>query len=231
MEFQKEYALPRHPNEHIHARWDKGFKSVQLFFRNRLIQEINDIEKIKEGFVFDDPELNKVKLSFTKRPQTLNVAVEGFDSISNLNHPFRDYSGSTRVMWGLSTIALIGFIFYLYTIVMLSEFTIPELMLITLALQGLTVGIYVNAAVLIRKILVWPFILAFSWFSLNYIATFFFTILNPNFISIFWLVFYSVFLVLLILRIPLATKVLRYKNHINRGTTHINPETLDNIQV
>ncbi len=212
MDFQKKYALPRLQDEFILAQWERGFKSVKLFFRDRMILEINDPSSIKRGFVFNDPELNKIELTFSERPMTLNIIIDGFHSISNQTHPYRQYRSNTAVMWMLFTFALIVALFFLYKYSSVLSWVLADIVI-----NFLSVVVYLNAALLIPRNYVWPFFLAFGWYCLFTLIVLAGVFLDPNIMTIGLLVGRLLFLYLLIRQFPQAVRVLKYKRHTNKA--------------
>jgi hypothetical protein len=91
MDFQKAYPHPRLAGETIVVQWTRGYTSVKVWFRSRLIGELNDPRGLFKGISLEDEMVGKITVQLSRNPYFLNVLVDGYHSPVNTLHPLKTF--------------------------------------------------------------------------------------------------------------------------------------------
>ena len=89
MDFEKKYPLTHRSNEHVLVQWTRGYKQVDVYYKENLIGSVTGAAKLKNGTSFLS-ELGEIKLKLSEKPVMLDVIVDGYHSPVNVSHPVRE---------------------------------------------------------------------------------------------------------------------------------------------
>ncbi len=107
MDFQKKYPILQLPNEHILIQWEKGYKYVELYFKERLIGSVTGFAKLKRGVKFNDVELGLVELKLSEKPIAIDLIVAGYHSPVNVTYPTKELKSASTIFFALAVLAVI----------------------------------------------------------------------------------------------------------------------------
>src|SRR6218665_974859 len=160
MDFEKKYHLTQHKGAFILVRWTRGYKEVEVYYKDQLLGKLENAARLKRGVFVESPELGKVELKLTESPMTIEVIVDGYHARNNLNHPSTQLKSASTYFTILAVFALLGAGFegYRYRL-------IPDLAIIISSINVAIIAVYVIAAIYTRKSKPWAFYLGFSVFS------------------------------------------------------------------
>lgn len=165
MDFEKKYPLTQLPGEFILVQWTRGYKEVELFYKEESIAHVQGAMKLKQG-ISVSTDLGVIKLKLSEKPVMLDVIVDGFHSPVNVSHPMKELKKTSTFFW---LIAVFSFIAGALEVGICSD--IPPLMLIVLVIDLIVFATYVLSAVFVSKGKSWAFYLGFSMFSLFTLLT------------------------------------------------------------
>jgi len=166
MDFEKKYHLTQHNGNFILVRWTRGYKEVEVYYKDQLLGKLENAARLKRGVFVESAELGKVELKLTESPMTIEVIVDGYHAKNNTNHPAIQLKSASTYFTILAVFALLGSAFEAYR-----YSAIPDLAVIISSINIAVIAAYVIAAVYTRKSKPWAFYLGFSVFS-------FFTLLS-----------------------------------------------------
>ncbi len=206
MDFQKKFSLPRHPEEFVIAQWERGYGRLHLYFRDRLVAEVNSAAKLRNGVKFTDPELNTVELLLTGKPMSLNLIVDGFHSSSNRIHPYREIRESERLLWVV--------VFFAFITLFLPEFGSADFWL-----NAVSLVVYLLPIFLLPKLQFWSYFVALGWFSLFTLFAALLTLANWFNIVLVIVLFARIIILILMIRFAKdASSALRHKRYLKMNS-------------
>jgi hypothetical protein len=90
MEYQKTYRNPKNEKEEFIVSWERGYRSVQIHYRNELIGEVIGIRKLIQGEKFEHSTAGTIEIKLKEDPYFIQLIVDGFHSPDNLHYPISD---------------------------------------------------------------------------------------------------------------------------------------------
>lgn len=88
--------------------WESGYRNVQIWFRERLVATIANPSSLKKGIKIKDEELNEIELSFSERPMTIDVVIDGYHCPTNRSHPLKTFKLVNKSFWVIFILAVLG---------------------------------------------------------------------------------------------------------------------------
>lgn len=155
----KSYPIPN-SHESIALQFERGYYNIHIYYRKRLITIVENIEQIKNGFVYHDDELGKIELTLSESPITINVIFDGVHSSANASNPAKLLGDCTKIFATLGSLSIIG------TVISYGNLQHSDLATIVIQLiydLGLT-AIYFIAAIYTSKGKAWGYFLGFYSF-------------------------------------------------------------------
>jgi hypothetical protein len=222
MEYQKKYPIPKLKNEFLLIGWDRGYKNIQLFYKDRLIETIQNASQLKKGLTIQDSELNRIDLKFSDTPMAIDVVFDGIHCASNVSHPFKEMKKFGSVFW---MIAIFGLCFSAFELAV--NYKYSNAYLIVLAIDLPIVIAYFISALFVSKSKPWAFWLGFTSYSFAFLITVFSIILELN--SILFGINFIIRLIFMIFMIRMVKTVLnvsKHKNYLNNSGEDL--DLLDN---
>jgi hypothetical protein len=160
MDYEKKYPITQQPGEFILARWERGYKYVELYHKDRLIGSVSGAGKLKAGTAIADNFFHKIELKLSEKPMMLDLVIDGYHSPVNQAHPLKELKATAPFFW---IIAALSFIMGALEVGNLGSF--PTFQLIFLVIDMLIVGTYITAAIMIGRKQPWAYIMGFVVFA------------------------------------------------------------------
>lgn len=155
MDFQKKFPLlGKTPNDYLLLQWERGYKNVEVIYRDQCIDTVANPSQIKKGYVNHIDNFGKLELLFSESPMTLNVIVDGFHSPINAEFPAKRLHRVSTVFWILFVFSIIGTFIESQQIGLSSPIG-----MIVLLINSIIVTIYLLAAIFTKKGAVWAYFL------------------------------------------------------------------------
>lgn len=85
--YERAIAHPKIRNEFLIVKWSKGFKTTEVWYRDRLVKIIHGINALKQKVFINDEELGVVEIYLEENPFIINLKIDGIHSIENVKHP------------------------------------------------------------------------------------------------------------------------------------------------
>lgn len=210
MDYEKKFPLTRRPHEFVLAQWERGYKNVTLYFKERELISIPNPNVLKKGFTFHDAELNEVNVKFSESPMSLNITVDGFHSPVNVNHPKNQIKTVTRVFFVIAFLGLLG------TIVEMGYYP-PNTAagLITLLINLIIMTCYILAIVSTYNQKAWGYYFGFGGYTFNIVITLLGTMLNANLLSIMMLLVKGIIYAVILSYIKTAISLSKHEKYKN----------------
>lgn len=217
MDYEKKYPITQQPGEYVLAQWERGYKYVELFYKDRLIGSVSGAGKIKKGITLKDDVLNTIELRLSEKPVMLDLIIDGYHSPVNQSHPRKEIKGTSTFFWIISVLSLV------VGLVEVGSLTgSPGIIQgIVLAVNLTFVAIYIVAAIFVSKGQVWAYYMGFILFCLLFLLNLPFT----NF-SLFGIIFFLMRAAALGVLIYNLKTVISVQKHAKYGR-YTNEELLD----
>jgi hypothetical protein len=90
MEYQKKYRNPKNESEDLIVSWERGYREVQIHYRDQLVGVVSGIRDLLKGKAFTDPSLGSVEVKLEEDPYFIQLIVDGYHSPDNLHYPVND---------------------------------------------------------------------------------------------------------------------------------------------
>jgi len=164
MDYEKKYPITQQPGEFIIARWERGYKYVELYYKDRLVGSVSGAGKLRSGVTIKDDFFHKIDLKLSEKPVMLDLVIDGYHSPVNRAHPLNELKAMGPIFWILGTMS---FIAGALEVGGLSGFKI--LQTIFLLINMTIVGMYFLAAVMVGRKRPWAYWMAFGVFSLVFL--------------------------------------------------------------
>lgn len=162
MDFEKKYPITQQPGDFVLARWTRGYKQVELYFKDKLIAAIDGGTKLKKGIKVQTEPLGMIELKLSETPIMLNLIIDGFHSPVNTMHPEKMFKKSAMFFWLLVTgVVLLIFIDGASINFKNGSVSIDGI------INFIYLGIYITSAILVSKGKVWGFYMGFGAFALS----------------------------------------------------------------
>jgi len=208
MEYQKKYAIPKLQNEFLLIGWDRGYKNIQLFHKDRLIETIKNASQLKKGLRIQDQELHTIDLKFSESPMAIDVIFDGIHCASNVSHPFKEMKKFSPIFWMIAIFGLLASAFELAV-----NLDYPLAFQIVLIIDTPIVLAYFISAIFISKIKPWAFWLGFTTYAIVFLISLLGIILSLN--SFLFGINFIIRLTFLIFMIRMMKTVLNVSKHKN----------------
>lgn len=211
MEYQKKYPIPKLKNEFLLIGWDRGYKNIQLFYKDRLIETIKYAAQLKKGLTIQDIELNRVDLKFSDSPMAIDVIFDGIHCASNVSHPFKEMKKFSPIFW---MIAIFGLLASAFELAVNLDYTLA--FNIVLIIDTPIVLAYFVSAIFVGKTKPWAFWLGFITYAIVFLISILGFVLSLNsFLFVINIIIRLTFLIFMIRMIKTVLNVSKHKNYIN----------------
>ncbi|MDH4474754.1 MAG: hypothetical protein QE487_19270 [Fluviicola sp.] len=207
MDFEKKYPITQQPGDFVTVQWTRGYKAVDVYYKDELIGSVQGSAKLKAGTKISTV-LGTIELKLSEKPIMLNVIIDGYHSPVNVSHPAKELKKTAVFFWMILTFAVIA---SLMEGVYLSTELSAEV-IVTL-INFVIVTVYFLSAVFIRSGKPWAYYMGFSMFGLMY-ALSLISFLGP--VTIFLIIvflFRTGFLVVLILNMKHANSAIKHQRY------------------
>lgn len=222
MEYQKKYAIPKLKNEFLLIGWDRGYKNIQLFYKDRLIETIKNASQLKKGLTIQDQELHTIELKFSESPMAIDVIFDGIHCASNVSHPFKEMKKFSPIFW---MIAIFGLLASAFELAVNLDFSLA--FKIVMIIDTPIVLAYFISAIFISKVKPWAFWLGFATYTIAILISFFEIVLSLNgFIFTINIIIRLTFLIFIIRMMKTVLNVTKHKNYMSFSGEHL--DLLDN---
>lgn len=211
MEYQKKYPIPKLKNEFLLIGWDRGYKNIQLFYKDRLIETIKYAAQLKKGLTIQDIELNRIDLKFSDSPMAIDVIFDGIHCASNVSHPFKEMKKFSPIFW---MIAIFGLLASAFELAVNLDYTLA--FNIVLIIDTPIVLAYFISAIFVGKTKPWAFWLGFITYAIVFLISILGFVLSLNsFLFVINIIIRLTFLIFMIRMIKTVLNVSKHKNYIN----------------
>lgn len=211
MEYQKKYPIPKLKNEFLLIGWDRGYKNIQLFYKDRLIETIKNAAQLKKGLTIQDIELNRIDLKFSDSPMAIDVIFDGIHCASNVSHPFKEMKKFSPIFW---MIAIFGLLASAFELAVNLDYTLA--FNIVLIIDTPIVLAYFISAIFVGKTKPWAFWLGFITYAIVFLISILGFVLSLNsFLFVINIIIRLTFLIFMIRMIKTVLNVSKHKNYIN----------------
>lgn len=217
MDYEKKYPITQQPGDVVIARWERGYKYLELYYKDRLVTSVEGIGKLRKGFRITDPELNVIELKLSESPMMLDVIIDGYHSPANVSHPSKELKKTATYFWIITVFA------FLMSIGEGMLFGLNPIGGIVIGIDLLVVAAYVVALIYVRKGKPWAYFMGVSVFTVMFLLSLF-SLLIPNLVGIIGFVLRVLFLVLLLTNMKYAVAA---QKHLRYGTQEGNVDLLD----
>lgn len=212
MEYQKKYPIPKLKNEFLLISWDRGYKNIQLFYKDRLIETIKNAAQLKKGLTIQDIELNRIDLKFSDSPMAIDVIFDGIHCASNVSHPFKEMKKFSPIFW---MIAIFGLLASAFELAVNLDYTLA--FNIVLIIDTPIVLAYFVSAIFVGKTKPWAFWLGFITYAIVFLISILGFVLSLNsFLFVINIIIRLTFLIFMIRMIKTVLNVSKHKNYINK---------------
>ncbi len=213
MEYQKKYAIPKLQNEFLLIGWDRGYKNIQLFYKDRLIETIKNASQLKKGLRIQDQELHTIDLKFSESPMAIDVIFDGIHCASNVSHPFKEMKKFGPIFW---IIAVFAIVFSAIEIGITRR--VPLAGTLTMLFDTIIVIAYILSAIYVSKSKPWAFWLGFITYSFVFLLTVLSVVVTlGSFLFIVNFVIRLTFLIFMIRMIKTVLNVSKHKNYMKNS--------------
>jgi hypothetical protein len=213
MDFQKKYPLLHLQNEYINIQWTRGYQSVELYHKERLVGSVTGYDVLLEGVQFNDAELGLIELKLSEHPLALNLIVAGFHSPVNASYPTYELKVAARIFWVLASLSII---------IGLANGIIASLWAGSLSgtnfLNLVAMLIYTISATMTERGKPWAFYLGAGFHLLLMLILLLMFIFGSNIIVLFLAVFQLIVVVFLSSYLKNANEAHRHRKFEGRGS-------------
>lgn len=163
MDFQKKYPILQSPDEHVLIQWTRGYRNVNVMYKERLVTSISGYAKLKMGIKMNDDELGTVELKFSEKPIAIDLKIDGYHSPVNVSYPTKELKSASTIFVVLSVISVLG---ALYEGMSYTQWYGSLVGTIVTIINLFSIATYITAAALIKNGYAWGFFLGSSWYTL-----------------------------------------------------------------
>lgn len=215
MDFEKKYPITQQPGDFVLARWTKGYKQVELYFKDELLANVTGGSKLKKGLKVQTTKLGTIELILSETPIMLNLVIDGYHSPVNTMHPIKMLKKSAMFFWLLVTGVIVT------TSLGGMRFDFADLILsIDGIINLIYLGIYISSAILVAKGKAWAFYMGFGAFALSSLFAL---------LTVFFLGFFGV--IALVVRAIVMYFIITNFKHANGTLKHLKYATPTNIDL
>jgi hypothetical protein len=218
MDYEKKYPITQQPGDFILVQWERGYKYVEVFYKDKMIGSVENAGKLKKGFVIQDEQLGNILLKLSDKPMMLDVIVDGYHSPVNQMHPKKQLAKLSAIFWIIVTFAVIGAILEGVTIGLDMSIGV----IITM-INILIIAVYVISAVFVSKGQPWAYYVGFGVYALLTALLLLTVLATASGATLFGLLIRFAFLGVLIYNMKTANSALKHA----RFGKNTNDELLD----
>ena len=164
MDYEKKYPITQQPGDFVLARWERGYKNVEFFYKDRLLGSVQGAAKLKAGIRLNDTELGVIQAKLSEKPIMMDLIIDGYHSPVNGSHPSKELKKTSPFFW---IISVLSFIVGAIEIGSLTGYDRAQLILT--AINGTILVLYIVAAIFVGRGKVWAYYLGFVLFSLLFL--------------------------------------------------------------
>ena len=73
MEYQKKYRNPKNESEDLIVSWERGYREVQIHYRDQLVGVVSGIRDLLKGKAFTDPSLGSIEVKLEEDPYFIQL--------------------------------------------------------------------------------------------------------------------------------------------------------------
>lgn len=218
MDYEKKYPITQQPGDYLFIQWERGYKYVEVFYRDRLVGSVSGAAKLRKGVRLQDETLGNIDLKLSEKPVVLDVVVDGYHSPVNQSHPKKELKRIAAFFWIISALSVIA---GLLEVGNLSGYGGLQAIWLIIVLTIITV--YILSAVFVSQGKSWAFYMGFSLFSLLFLFHLLVLFLGASILDMVFEVFRIAGLVILILNMKTAIAAARH----DRFGKQVNDDLLD----
>ena len=85
--YEKKYPITHLVGEHVLLVWERGYYKTTLYYKDRIVAEIQNLGELKRGVHVNDPELGDIELKFSEKPISVDIIINGYHCTNNVSHP------------------------------------------------------------------------------------------------------------------------------------------------
>lgn len=116
MFYTKKYPITHLDNEFLVLEWERGYKNTKIFYKDAEISSVNNIQQIRKGFKFNNPDLGLIELKLSEKPVAVDVIINGLHSAVNNSHPIKKIKSISTYFYMFATFVLIYILFISFTL-------------------------------------------------------------------------------------------------------------------
>ncbi len=180
MDFEKKFLHPTKSNETILVKWSKGYREVEIWFHDELIQSLKGANTLIKGITFQNDKLGIVTVKLSENPYFLNVIVNKIHSKTNLLHPAKNMKGVGN--WFILPIifSLLG-VFYAIRGLVQESYANYTGIKIMLFFYGVLLALFVITFILCRFRIYILYIVSYGFFILSALVLIYSIIISFSF--------------------------------------------------
>ncbi len=160
MDFEKKYPITQMPNEFILVQWTRGFKEVDIYFRDELIASARGSKNLLNGVSISTSQLGLLKLKLSEKPITLDIIIDRYHSPINVSHPVKELKRLATYFW---LIAVMSFVAGALEIGVVIEF--PKALAIVAIINVTVFVTYIISALFTGRGKPWAYLLGYILFA------------------------------------------------------------------
>lgn len=161
MIYERKYPLAQLPGEYLLLVWERGYKNIELLYKERELIKLPNNQKLKKGFSFIDSELGKIELKYSEKPISVDIIVDGVHSPVNASHPLKKIKSISNYFWIFASFSLLYLIMQIFII---SNQNLIGVIALGIE-EGLFITIYIISALFSAKSKPWAVYLGFITYS------------------------------------------------------------------
>lgn len=165
MDFEKKYPITQQPGDFVTVQWTRGYKAVDVYYKDELIGSVQGSAKLKAGTKISTV-LGTIDLKLSEKPVMLNVIIDGYHSPVNVSHPVKELKKIATLIWLL---AVFSFIAGAFEIGVFNG--AGALQGVIILINALILITYIVSAVFISRGKPWAYYLGFSVFTFFTLTT------------------------------------------------------------
>lgn len=207
MDYEKKYPITQQPGDFVLARWERGYKYVEFFYKDRLLGSVQGAAKLKAGIRLNDTELGVIQAKLSEKPIMMDLIIDGYHSPVNGSHPKKELKKTAVFFWMMFTFSLIASL--MDGVYISTDFSQNSILTL---INLFIVGSYCIAAVFVAKSQPWAYYYGFSVFVFVYLISLL-LLLNLSIFSSIVFLFRTGFLVVFIINMKHAIQTQKHAKY------------------
>lgn len=198
--------------EFLLLSWERGYKNIELFYKERSLIKLPNNQKLKNGLSFNDPDLGKIELKYSEKPISVDIIVDGVHSPVNASHPLKKIKTISTYFWMFAIFCLISLVLFYFI-------NDNPIIRFAVAIEEIFfMAIYTISAVFAAKSKPWAIYLGFCTYSFVTLI-FLLSLLGIGplalapITAIVSLIFRAAFTVFMVPYLKMAAQISRYKKY------------------